>query len=235
MPITYLAAGTGSQNNGGTNPVPTLPAGCSASTVNVCVIYSRGSVDESVSMPAGWTQALQSRTSGGMLAVFTRPWESGDTDPTVTLTNFTGGTTGDSVAARIFGFNGVSRSAPVAQVGTVSTNASQANIGAISGLTLASKPTATVLVIGGRRDDGLSASALSGDGLTWTEVHDAAVTAGADAHMVVSYAIDATGGTTVTNKTFTMSGVVNAEGMGVMLELAPASAGQRFKAQAVIA
>lgn len=235
MPITYLAAGTASQNNGGTNPVPTLPAGCSSSTVLVCVIYSRANGAQTVSMPAGWTQRLQDIGSGGLLAVFTRPWESGDTDPTVTLSGFTGGTTGDSVAARIFGFDGVSRSAPVAQVGTVSTNASQANIGAISGLTLASKPTATVIVIGGRRDDALGASVLSGDGLTWSEVHDAGVTAGADAHLVVDYAIDATGGTSVTSKTFTMSGAVNSEGKGVMLELAPASGGPRFRAPAVLA
>lgn len=235
MPITYLAAGTASQNNGGTDPVPTLPAGCSSSTVLVCVVYSRGAVDESVTMPAGWTQRLQHLDSGGMLAVFTRPWESGDTDPTITRANFTGGTTGDTIVARIFGFDGVSRSAPVAQVGTVSTNASQANIGAISGITLASKPTATVIVIGGRRDDALSAGTLSGDGLTWVEVQDQPVTAGADAHIAVNYAIDAAGGTTVTSKTFTMGGAIASEGKGVMLELAPAAAGQRFRIAAVIA
>lgn len=234
MPITYLAAGTADQNNGGTDLVPGLPAGASASTVMVCVIYSRGNVDESVTMPAGWTQQLQSRTSGGMLAVFTRPWESGDSAPTITRVNFTGGTSGDTHVGRIFGFDGVSRNAPVAQVGSVSTNASQANIGAISGITLASKPTATVLVIGGRQGDCLGASALSGDGLTWTEVQDQAVTAGADAHLVVSYAIDAAGGTTVTSKTFTMSGGENQAGVGVMIELAPASAGQRFRVAAVL-
>lgn len=234
MPITYLAAGTADQNNGGSDLVPGLPAGANASTVMVCAIYSRGSVDESVTMPAGWTQALQSRTSGGMLAVFTRPWESGDSAPTITRVNFTGGTSGDTHVARIFGFNGVSRSAPVAQVGSVSTNGSQANIGAISGITLASKPTATVIVIGGRRDDALSASTLSGDGLTWVEVQDQLITAGADAHMAVNYAIDSAGGTTVTSKTFTIGGAINAEGMGVMLELAPASAGQRFRVAAVL-
>lgn len=229
MAITYLASGTASQNNGGTNPVPTLPAGCGISTMLICYIYSRATGAQTVSMPADWTQRVHDVTTGGLLAIFTKPWAFGDTDPTVTLSGFTGGASGDSVSAVIFGFNGVNRGAPIAQLGTVSTNASQANIGSISGITLASKASATVLVFGGRRDDGLGASVLTGDGLTWVEVRDAPVTAGADAHVVMAYAIDATGGAAVTAKTFTMSGVVNSEGKGIMIELAVATLGPRFR------
>ena len=236
MAISYLATGTPSQNNGGTDPTPGIPAGCTAGTLLVCVVYSRGNVDESVSMPAGWDQRLQDRNTGGMLAVFTRPWQSGDAAPTITRTNFDGGPTGDTIVAIIHGFDGADTANPIVQIGTVSEVGSSKSLGPISGITLSGGAGSAVLVIGGRRDDAFGGATLSGDGLTWAQIHDQAITGGEDAHIVTDYAIDDAGGTTVTSKTYTFSTSVASEGKGVMLELRPyvEPTGQPFRVLTVL-
>lgn len=222
MAITYLAAGTAIANNGGTNPTPGIPAGCTdGSTVMICAFYSRGNVDESVSMDGTWTSIVNTLTSSGLIAMWWKVFQTGDTAPTVTRTNFTGGGTGDTLLCRIMAYDGVDTTSPIAQIGSTSVNGTSVNLGPISGITLANIATTTVIVFGGRQDDGISIATLTGDSLTWNNIWNQSATAGADAAVSFQYAIDSAGGTVVTDKTLVPSGSTSVPGVGLMIELAP--------------
>ena len=228
MAISFVAAGTVSATNGSA-PTPGLPAGVQAGDVMVAVFYSRETIDGTVSVSAGWNQALNDRSSGGLLGVWTRAWQSGDAAPTFTLGGHATGNSGDTAIARIFAFRGMDTTTPVAGVGTVGNFAASQNIGAIAGFTLDANDA--VLVIGGKADDWTSVATLSGDGLTWAEDADNPSTLGLDAGLVVDHAINGASQVTVTSKTFTVTGGLAGASKGVMVALnvapVPVSADRR--------
>lgn len=218
MAISYIGAGLPVTNNGGANPTPPLPTGLTAgSSVMVMSFYSRAAVDESIAAPAGWTVITNTRDASGLLAAWYRVYQSGDTNPTLTRTNFSGGTGGDTLACQIAAWDGVDPSNVLGASGSVASNGAAANIGPIPGITLAA--SGTVVVIGGKQDDWTSVATLTGDSLTWAEIGEPDSTSGADAGMVWDYAIDPGSGTTVTNKTFSVTGGNSVPGRGVMFSL----------------
>lgn len=221
MAITYVAAGTPSSNGGGQNPTPGIPAGMVSGDVMLCVLYSREAVDGSATISTGWTQAYNVRTTGGLLAVWWRAWQSGDAAPTITLADHTGGVNGDSVCTAILGFRGANASAPIAQLGTAYSSNSTTNIGAIPGISMAARAGGAVVVIGGKNTSE-SYSVLTGDSLTWVEAVDTNTTQGLDSSLVVNYAQALTPSVTVTDKTFTAA-TTSAIARGIMLELTPAA------------
>lgn len=216
MAIQLRNVGTASATNGSA-PTPGLPAGLAAGDVMVCVFFSKEVTDGTVSISAGWDQIINDRTSGGLLAAWRRAWQSGDAAPTFTLGGHATGNSGDSAIAQIAAFTGIDTTSIVDVVGTISTNASQANIGAISGISLGARDV--VIVVGGKCDDWTSVATLSGDGLTWNELGEPDTTSGADAGLVWNYAIAGSSGVTVTSKTFTVTGGANNVGKGVMFSL----------------
>jgi hypothetical protein len=185
----------------------------------VCVFYSRENVDGTVSITtSGWTQILNSRVGGGLVAAWSKVRAPGDAAPTLSLTNHSTGSSGDSAIAQIAVFRGVYPWAPVAEVGSVGDFASAQNIGAISGITIGRRRA--VVVIGGKRDDWTSVATLSGDSLTWFEVGEPDTTSGADAGLVWNVGENpAETDATVTSKTFTVNGGASAQSLGVMFEL----------------
>lgn len=209
-----VVAGTVSSTNGG-NPSPALPAGGTPNDLLVCVIHTREVTDGTISMPAGWNADHNARGSGGCIAVFSRPWESGLSAPTVTLTNHTTGNSGDSAIARIFLIPGAK---DVIEVGTRGNFAAAQNIGAISGITIAVGNS--VLVIGGKLDDWTSVATLTGDGLTWAELTDTPNTLGLDNGLVVDHGVNGTASpVAVASKTFTVTGGTSVASAGIMAEV----------------
>lgn len=217
MAISNVRAGTSSATNG-TAPTPALPASLAAGDIMVAVFYSRENVDGTVSISAGWTQIVNDRTSGGLLGVWYRVWQSGDAAPTFTLGGHATGATGDSAIAVIFAYAGGNTSDVDDVIGTISTNVSQQNIGAITGIT-PSENNCLVVAIGGKRDDWTSVATIT----DYTELAEPDTVSGADAGLVVDYWIQTTA-TATGNETFTVTGGANAEGKGVIISFKAQSA-----------
>lgn len=212
---TFVAAGAAGSSDGGTSPASTLPAGLAVDDLLVCVFYSREVTDGTVDILAnGWSQVVNDRSSGGLLAVWTKRYRTGDAAPTFLLGGHAGGVGGDDAITQIAAWRNVVRARPIS---VVKTNTVVADIGPIAASEL--KPNNVVVVIGGKLDDWTSVAVLSGDGLTWAEIGEPDTTAGADAGMVWDYAINGVTITTVTAKSFVVTGGVAAASKGVMLEL----------------
>jgi len=216
--ITFIGAGAGaSANNASVSPA--LPSGFQANDLLLCFASARG--NGTLGTPTGWTQLFQvAHSSSGInkIALFYKIAVGGDANPTVT---YTGGASGHTVIAQCCAFRGVDPSSPFDVIGATSSNASQANIGPISGIT----PTvedACVIVMGHKADDWTSVATLSGDGLTWVEIGEPDSDLGNDAGEVWDYAIISGSPITITNKTFTVTGGAAQTGLGKMISLKPA-------------
>ena len=215
VPITFVGVGTAAAKNNA-SVTPTLPSGLQADDLMLCFASARG--NGTLGTPTGWTQKWQlAHASSGInnAALFYRFYQAGDGDPTVT---YTGGAFGHTVIAQVCAFRGVDPANPFDVQGATSSNASQVNIGPISGITTGANGKC-VIVFGHRADDCTSVAALSGDGLTWNEIGEPDSTLGDDAGEVWDYAISTTGSITITNKTFTVTGGSANRGMGVMQSL----------------
>lgn len=220
MAVSFVATGTAAGGSGGATPQPGIPSGCAAGDVLLCTVYTREMTDGSVRISEGWNQIYQTRDTGGILAIFGRRWESGDTAPTLTPINHTSGAGGDSIVGVISAWRGVDLANPIAQLGTAYTATTTQNIGAITGITTGAAGAA-VLVIGGKSAAD-SYSVLTGDSLTWVETADANTTVGADASIVVNHALTPSAAQAIANKTYTGT-TVGSLARGIMVELKPAA------------
>lgn len=218
MAVSYVGAGAASATNGGSNPAPTLPAGLAAGDLMLLFVFTRHTGVGFVTTPNGWSSLRNNVTTSGLLAVFSRVYQGGDSAPTVTLNGHTGGASGDTAIAQIAAFRG-SDGVPIPSL--IFDNASQADIGPI-GIPDIDKDGA-IVVVGGKRDDWTSVDVLSGDGLTWAEIGETPSTSGADAGIVWDYALNDTGDVIFApgDKTFTVTGGASAEGRGLGITLAP--------------
>jgi len=226
MAIQYVAVGTPAFSAGGSTGsiVPALPAGLAVGDLMICIATMRGNGGFLPIM--GWTQNFQGQLyptdNLHKLAIFYRFYQSGDGDPNVA---WDGGGNNQTVIAQIFAFRGVDTSNPIPDLGPNSGNASQQNIGPITGFT----PTGAgndgcVIVIGHKADNWTGVDILTGDGLGWVEIAEPSTTLGSDAGQVYDYAIYSGSPPTITNKTFTVVGGASATGAGKMISLKPAVA-----------
>lgn len=213
---TYVAAGAASSGNG-VAPTPALPAGLQLGDYMICRVYSREATDGTIAISKGWKTIYNERSSGGILAIFGRVYQTGDIAPTLTLG---GHAAGDDITAQIAAWRHVNTARPIGVKGTIGTNGSQANIGAIGGITLGAK--GLVIVAGGKLDDWTSVATLSQSGMTFVEIGETALTTGNDAGAVWDYGtVDAGTELAVSAKTFTVTGGASAAGKGVMFSLNP--------------
>jgi len=214
----FVAAGTSSATDGTSAPAPGNPAGIAAGDTKVCVFYSREVTDGTVAISGqDWTEVLNERSSGGLLAVWTKI-HAGDAAPTITLTNHA---SGDTCIAQIAAWRGGHTVTSVNVEGAITTVASAQNIGPLVGLQL--PPRSVLVVIGGKADDWTSVAPLSSTGLTFTEIGDIFSTLGNDAGLVWDYATatDLKAEVEVPALTFTVTGGASAVSKGVMIALAP--------------
>jgi len=226
MPIQYVAVGTAAFSAGATTGsiVPALPAGLAVGDLMICIVTMRGNGTFTIS--TGWTEKFQGQLyptdNLHKLAIFYRFYQSGDGNPTV---SWTGGGTNQTVIAQVFAFRGIDTSNPIPDLGPNSGNASQQNIGPITGFT----PTGAgndgcVIVIGHKADNWTGVDVLTGDGLGWNEIAEPSTTLGSDAGQVYDYAIYSGSPPAIANKTFTVIGGAANTGAGKMISLKLAAA-----------
>lgn len=210
MAITFIGAGTGVNGNN-QSLSPGLP-GFVADDLLLCFASARGNGTLGLS---GWSEAWQvAHSSSGVnkVALFYKVAVGGEGTPSVT---YSGGAAGHTVVAQTCVFRGVNPVLPLDVTGATASNASAANIGAITGITTGLTGT-LVVVFGHRADDWTSVATLSGDGLTWNEIGEPDGTGGNDAGIVWDYAIAAAGLAVISAKTFTVTGGAANTGLGKM-------------------
>jgi len=218
MAISFVGVGTAQASSGGSTGSLNVPLPTGLQVGDLVLIFCSGRNTGYVFTATGYTQkwSLDHASSGiNTIVLLYRIRQSGDAD-TVTV-SWTGGATNATVIMQACAFRGVNQSTPFDVQGATSSNASQANIGPITGITTGSNGKCTI-VFGHRADDWTSVDILTGDGLTWNEIGEPDSSAGTDAGMVWDYAIHGAS-QTITNKTFTVTGGAAQTGMGVMQSL----------------
>lgn len=210
--ITFVGAGTASATDGATNPAPSLPVGVTDDDLMLCVAYTREIIDGTISISAGWTQIVNERNQGGLLAVWYRHFVAADVAPTLSLGSHAAN---DTAIAQIAAWRGVSLTEPIDATGILDNFLNVSNIGTIRGIGINRK--ALVVVIGGKRDDWTSVADLSGDGLVWVEVGEPDSALGTQAGLVWDYAISDQLEIVVADKTFSVSGGAAANSKGFMI------------------
>jgi hypothetical protein len=196
MAVSFVAAGTSAAADNA-NLTPGLPAGVAAGDLLVGV-WSPRNTTATATITAGWSSLIYYRnTTGISLATTTKIYAAGDTAPTFTIS---GGSATDTVTAHIFALRGTSG---IVATGTTFQGGGTAvqNIGAITGVT--SPAGGAVVVLGAKSDNWTSVATLTGDSLTWAATIPTA--------------------TTVTDKTYTVTGGAVAVTVGVQLAFGAAS------------
>jgi hypothetical protein len=214
--ISYVGAGTAASGDNPATLTPTLPSGLQTNDLMLIYASARGGGTLGVST-SGWSQRWQlSHTSSGInkIALFYKFYSAGDGNPTVT---YSGGSFGHTVIAQVSAFRGVNTTSPFDVQGATWSGSSGANIGPITGITTGSTGKC-ILVFGHRADDWTSVATLTGDSITWAEIGEPDSTSGNDAGEVWDYAL-CNPATTVTAKTFTVTGGSSQTRLGVMQSL----------------
>jgi chemotaxis signal transduction protein len=218
MAITVIA-GTASASNGGT-PAPTIPGTPQAGDWMIAFYASREATDGTVSLPAGWDQRVNDRGAGGLVAAWTRPWQSGDAAPAFTVGGHATGSSGDSNQAVIHLVRPTAgQTLEFVDASTPSHNgASSTTVGPIDGDSLTVAANGIVFVLGQHRETWTSVATLSGDGLTWAQETDNSNASGADNALAIDWALS--NNVAVTDKSYTITGSGgSATGSGFMLFL----------------
>jgi hypothetical protein len=221
--ITVIA-GTASASNGGT-PAPTIPGTPQAGDWMIAFYASREATDGTVSLPAGWDQRVNDRGAGGLVAAWTRAWQSGDAAPAFTVGGHATGSSGDSNQAVIHLVRPTAgQTLEFVDASTPSHNASSSTtVGPIDGDSLTVAANGIVFVLGQHRETWTSVATLSGDGLTWAQETDNSNASGADNALAIDWALS--NNVAVTDKSYTITGSGGAAtGSGFMLFLKEVSA-----------
>jgi hypothetical protein len=222
------------ETNGADPGAITLPTGTSPGDLIIFYFYSAiTGADETVTLPTGFTQIYQDRSTNNGLLVAGYKWAvSGEANPDASITNHTSGNSGETVLCFVETWNGVNPSAPIGDIATSASTwaASTTNAGPIAATGITSVPSGGVLVVhAGRHDDlaSIAQTTLSGDSLTWAGSGVFESVLGADAAIFTQYGRNATADalTSFTSKTITGFGTSDsATGIGRMFVLNPAPA-----------
>lgn len=162
-----IGAGTAASGDN-TSVTPTLPGSLVTGATMLLFASIRNSGTGTVNDVTGWTRIIDF----GNIAVFSRRWQTGDTDPTVT---FTGGVAGATTLAQVYARTNMEH---VPESTDTVLNGSAQDI-AFPGITVT--VDAAVVVIGGwKQDDWTSVASVSG----YTEIGEPDTTTGDDAGIV---------------------------------------------------
>lgn len=171
----------------------------------VAFFSSREATDGTVSLPAGWGERVNNRGTGGLVAAWTRPWQTGDAAPTFTLGGHATGVSGDSAIAVIHLVRPTAgKQLQFVGASTPSHNAaSSTTVGPIDGDTLSVAVDGIVLVLGQHRETAASFTDLTGDGLTWIQTSFLSNTSGADNSQEIDHALS--NNVAITDKSYTVN------------------------------
>jgi hypothetical protein len=221
MAISFVNAGASSESNN-----PTLGQPASIAAADLLLIFNSTRGGGTVSTPTDYDEQAKHASSSGInnIALYKKIAVGDETTIGLTTSGGDGPALSQTCAIR-----GVDTVTPFVEATTPSENASAEDIGPISGLTIAAGNA--VLVLAHRADNastntpGTSVGALSGDGLTWTQIGQHSSGIGADGCMGWYLGINNTGSpVVVTSKTVDVTGGSQA-GYGMMLELQAAGGG----------
>jgi hypothetical protein len=195
----------GAISAGFSSSAPELPEGIAPG--DVLVLYAVQSTTGAHAVPSGWTAIAELSHPDATLKSFAayKVATGSDTAPTITWT--AGG-----LVAQIALFRNVLVSAPIEATGAAAYNASQGDVGAISGVT-ASKDACVVVV--GARDVAWGSAATLADG--FAEIGERSFFDPAFVWDATTLTADAT----VADQTFSITSSSNGYGMGIMFALEP--------------
>lgn len=203
--VSYIGAGTPYAGLGAATIDVPLPAGSVDGDLLLLSITVRGAV--TITPPAGWTLVGGGAVSFLKFNVFSKI-RAGDADP-VSIT--TSAISSQTTVAQCQAFRG----AAGVNAGTAhAVSGSTTVIGPVAGISAAAG--SIVVVVGASVNDWATITALSGDGLTWSQV-EANTTAGGDAGQVIAWA-PTPSATTVTAKSWTVDVATGIQG-GQMFEV----------------
>jgi hypothetical protein len=214
-----VTAGTVDTTNGSA-PAPAIPGTPQDGDWLVAFFASREITDGTVSLPAGWDERVNSRGTGGLVACWTRPWQSGDTAPAFTLGGHATGASGDSASAVIYLVRPTAGSAlSFVDASTPTHTGNQTQIGPIDGDSLTVDANGIVLLLGHFRETTVAIADASGDGLTWNQGTYISNSSGADQSLEIDWALN--DNVAVTDKTLTLTtpgGSVGSAGFMIFLK-----------------
>jgi hypothetical protein len=230
MAVSYIGASTVVATNG-TQPGAVTPH--ASTTTDDLVIFFHfnrlmGGPGRSVAAPTGFSTAINDVSqTHGILAVFWKIREAGDSTYQATTTGHLTGNSGESILHWCETWRGTDLTNPIKSIASAaSTWASSLNIGAIAAPPDPSSDFAEyVCVFGGRSENITAQTTLTGNGHTWNQNTRADTTLGADAGAVTQRGVSDGGGTqTLTAKTITTTGTAQV-GKGVMFTIQAPAAG----------
>jgi hypothetical protein len=219
MPVGFVGASNLIATNGAAPGAITPHA--STATGDLLIFYHYGRAtggNETVSL-SGWTQLFQSVTANnGHVAVYYKFRVGGETTYTATISNYTSGTTGETVLEWIETFSGAHLSAPITKVSaSLSTWASSTTLGSVAApASPAVGVGAMAIVFAGRFENVTAQTTLTGDSLTWAQNTRNDTTQGTDAGAVTQRGLNSSGSSqNITAKSITTTGTTQA-GAGII-------------------
>lgn len=223
MAVSYIGASNLIATNGGNPTAITAHANTQTGDLLLAFHYSRATGgNETVAAPAGnnWNTLFNSVTANnGLVAVFWKIREVGDTTYTFTVTNHTSGTSGETILEWIETYRGHNPAVPISNyTAALSTWASSLDVGSISAPATATVNDGDMVVVFGGRFENITAqTTLTGDSLTWAQNTLNNTNLGSDAGAITQSGLNSSGSDqTVTAKTITTTGTAQA-GAGRML------------------
>ena len=174
--VSYIGIGTRRTGGHVDTMIPTIPAGVATGDLLFAVGYLENAGSLSLSGGGGgWVEHSLVDTVQNGSSFYLRTWyrfvDGTQSDPSITVG---GGETSPQTVDQSFilAFRGIDTTTPFATDGANSFNAAQINIGPIAAPAGAPISGAAIIVAHRNGPVFIEASALTGDGLTWTEVFD---------------------------------------------------------------
>ena len=216
--VSYVGAGAASHNDGTSATIaPALPTGLEEDDLMLLIWWNRQG-GRTITWPAGWTEWYKNTTTSTW-GIAVRPYQSGDTAPTVTYSSTLSGYT---TIARVIAFRGIDPDGYEDTVGSEVATLDNAALGPIPAINAKYAGSAVLALAAWENDSTLTSGAPSGDGLIWNAIGETNTTDGDDGSLRLDYAIaPAYTKASVAAKTYTISGSNDTNGgRGMILAMA---------------
>lgn len=221
MAISFVGASNLIATNGSAPGAITVNASTSVGDLLIFYHYGRATGGNETLSISNWNLIYNTVVANnGHVAVYWRIRQSGDTTYTASVTNYTSGTSGETILEWIETYSGVDSINPVygTNVG-VDSWASSLTLGAILPSATALENQDWVVVYAGRFENITAQTTLTGDSLTWTARTRNDTNQGSDAGAVTQTGYNNTGSAVaISEKNITTTGTAQA-GAGTMFFL----------------
>lgn len=217
---------------------PSLPASMADGELMLAFVVSRGTSSSdttNASTPSGWS-LIKDYNSAAVnftrVKVFAKAWASGDTAPSISVTNSGASSTtmahvvavpGADISDVPGGSFIFSQHISANGYGVVNMVSGSQDIGPIGGIPVA--PGGAALYFGVKNQVWDEVATLSGDSLTWNPLVEDTNNLSSIVSWVMQYALHSTGYKNVTSKTFSVTGGSSGNSSSAALSIKPAADG----------